>query len=61
MDLYIILFIHFTALLEFYSNISTLSQSEHHFPRVTDLNMPGLRARAGFSTICVSAKLQKSV
>ena len=41
MDLYIILFIHFTALLELYSNISTLSQSEHHFPRVTDLNMSG--------------------
>ena len=46
MDLYI-LFIHFTALLELYSNISTLSQSEHHFPRVTDLNMSGLRSRLG--------------
>ncbi len=46
MDLYI-LFIHFTAILELYSNISTLSQSEHHFPRVTDLNMSGLRCRLG--------------
>ena len=48
------LFIHFTAILELYSNISTLSQSEHHFPRVTDLNMSGLRwGRASQQFACL--------